>query len=198
MNRYKKKRISKMLILGLFVFPWFSPNLCIAEGDNANLFHIQMENTGSYFSYQFDFNESVEQRLGMAQFNVGNEALVSIECHLFNNSTNNITLEVEGDGWNNTMIPVTVGETINVTIANGFIGELKGDVGTYICEVYLSRYNQADIARGQLKVKVLENGWRAKSTPGFRFSIAFLFTLISVSFTKGRKKCNIRTKNGYR
>jgi len=89
---------------------------------------------------------------------VDNEALIEIYCHLYANSTGNITLLIDPDFWNETLIPVAIGQTINVTVTNGNLN-LDSDVAA-ILQVSIQRKSTTDVVQGLVILKVITSGWR--------------------------------------
>ena len=110
---------------------------------------------------------------------VKNDALLQIYCHLFSNSTKNVSLLIEPDDWNVTRIPLTIGQEVNMTITNGEVLErrLGSDIAAFF-SLFLQRENVTDEIHGLVNVIVLNIGWQIAPWSLVSGVIALFFLLI--------------------
>jgi len=119
---------------------------------------------------------------------VGNEAIVQFNCHLFANSTSNITLVIEPESeWNVSRVVVGIGQNITFTITNGVVKTRPSDVAK---GYFLWIHVEPEIAEvwGKVIVIIVSLGWDP-AVPGFLFpGFLSLLLFVVIRSWKTRKK----------
>ena len=119
---------------------------------------------------------------------VGNEAIVQTSCHLFANSTSNITLVIKPEAeWNVSRVMVKIGQNITFTITNGEVIPPLSDVGAVY---YLWIYLEPEIAEvwGKVIVIIVSLGWTP--VPWFLLPGFLSLLLFGVIYSWKRRRNN--------
>lgn len=162
-----------LFILLLFLLPLNSP------------YNIHRSVAGSSSNDKFEryFHLNGSQESYLMRKIVSNEAIVQINCHLFANSTSNITLVIKPESeWNVSHTAVGIGQNITVTITNGVIITPPRD-SPAIFDLWIQF--EPDIAEvwGKIIVVIITRGW----FPVSWFLIPGLFSLLLCSVIRSRK-----------
>jgi hypothetical protein len=145
-----------------------------------------------YWQAEYWMNSSWGQRVGMRGYEVSNDALVGIYCHLFSDSNNSITLLIVGENWNVSTILVEVNQTINMTVTNGVVFTNSYDDTVRIFGLDVLRGNDSDVGHVLLAVTLWTRGWYPSPWPLIPSVAALLMTrfIWSKRHRKTRKKRN--------
>ncbi len=117
-----------------------------------------------------------------------NEAIVQFNCHLFANSTSNITLVITPESeWNVSRVEVGIGQNITFNATNGVVRTPPDDTGAGF---YVWVHLETEIAEvcGKATAIIIYSGW--SPAPGFLLSevLSLLLFVVIIRFRKKGKK----------
>jgi len=139
-----------------------------------NKIHEAIAGTPSDERYEKDFYLNGSKDYYLMRKCVNNEAIVQINCHLFANSTSNITLIVKPESeWNVSHIQVGIGQKITVIVTNGVVRTPPSDVPAAFELRILLTSSTAEVW-GQVLVVIVTRGWEPISWPLLPVIIALL------------------------
>ena len=143
----------RLYFLTLFIL------LLVPLNSPHNKIHETIAGTPTDERYEKDFYLNGSQDYYLMRKHVNNEAIVQINCHLFANSTSNITLIVKPESeWNISHIQVGIGQNITVTVTNGVVRTPPSDVPAAFELRVLLESCMAEVW-GQILVVIVTRGW---------------------------------------
>ena len=166
------------LLLFLFFLPLNSPYYI----------HESVAGTPSNDKFEKYFHFKGSQEFDLKAINVVNEAIIQINCHLFANSTSNITLIIKPEPeWNVSHIAVEIGQNITVTVSNGVVITPPSYVPA-LFDLWIHLGPEMAEVWGKIIIVITTWGWEP-AVPGFLFpGFLSLLLFVVIRSWKTRKK----------